>query len=207
MGSGLSPTPSWIWAAQVAARDAQRCDSGTPNRPRKGMTLPDCEAPPRGAATRFDWAERNLLLRAGISTFTVDRSGMVSIERLITTYQTNAAGLTDVSYLELGTIRTLDAILRRWISLYAKYQDSMLGPDGDEYGPGVPVLTPNGWKGEVAADYDDIVRAGWCKNAEAFKASMVAEIPTNQTDRLDFEGQPYIMQGLVTLAFKLAFRL
>ena len=207
MGSGASPTPPWIWAAQTAARDGQRCDSITPNRPRKGLTLPDCEAPARGASTRFDWSERNILLRSGISTYTVDRSGMVAIDRLITTYQTSAAGLPDVSYLAIETVRNLGGILLRWLALAAKYQDAMLGQDGDDYSPGVPVLTPRAWKGEVDADYADLIRAGRCKDAEAFRASMIAEINTLTTDRLDFSAEPRLVQGLVTLAFKIAFRL
>jgi len=56
----------------------------------------------------FTLEERNLLLRDGISTFTVDPDGTLRIERVITTYQTNTFGMDDVSLLKLNTKWTVD---------------------------------------------------------------------------------------------------
>jgi phage tail sheath gpL-like len=205
MGTSTSPTPPWVWAAQVAARDAQRVDSLNPNRPRRSMTLPDCEAPP--ASDRYDWGERNTLLYKGVSTFTVDRSGMVAIEKLITTYQTNPAGVLDAAYLAVETVRNLAGILKEWLSIASKYDTALLGNDEDSYSAGVPVVTPLSWKGEIAAHYATLVFRGRCKDAEGFTASMLAGINGADTARLDFEGQPRLVQGLNVIAFKLAFRL
>ena len=46
---------------------------------------------------RFTAAEREQLLRDGLSTFTVDADGSVRIERPVTTYQTNPQALDDPS--------------------------------------------------------------------------------------------------------------
>jgi phage tail sheath gpL-like len=204
MGSGLSPTPPWIWASQTAARDAQRCDT-QPNRPRNGMTLPDCEAPK--VTDRFDHDDRNLLLFDGISTFKVSAAGDVMIERLITTYQTNANSLADATYLSMETQRNLADLYLRQLALAGKYADYMLAPDGTEVDPGVPVLTPAGWRGELIAWYDQMVRAGRVKDAAGFAEDLVVEINADDTERLDTESAPRLIGGLVTMAHKIAFQL
>ncbi|MCZ7009896.1 phage tail sheath subtilisin-like domain-containing protein, partial [Salmonella enterica] len=87
VGTGKSPTPPWIWAAVVAGVDAKEPD---PARPRQTLPLPGCLAP--AEADRFTREERDILLHEGVSTYVVDAGGLARIERLITTYQTNASG-------------------------------------------------------------------------------------------------------------------
>ena len=48
---------------------------------------------------QYTLTERNSLLYAGMSTFTVDDDGTVRLEGVITTYQKNAFGAPDNSYL------------------------------------------------------------------------------------------------------------
>jgi phage tail sheath gpL-like len=204
MGTGTSPTPPWIWASQVAARDAQRCDT-QPNRPRNGMTLPDCEAPK--ATSRILDEDRNLLLFDGISTFKVSAAGDVMIERLITTYQTNANSLADATYLSMETQRNLADLYIRQLQLAGKYADYMVAPDGTAVDPGVPVLTPAGWRGELITWYDQMVRAGRVKDAAGFAEDLVVEINADDSERLDTESAPRLIGGLVTMAHKIAFQL
>jgi phage tail sheath gpL-like len=79
----------------VAAVLAAVCEfSGAidPARPFQTLALPGVLPPAQ--ADRFTRQERDLLLRDGISTFTVDQGGNVLIERVVTTYQTNASAST-----------------------------------------------------------------------------------------------------------------
>ena len=59
------------------------------------------------------------------------------IERAITTYQTNAFGDADVSYLDSETLHTLAYIIRNLKSVItSKYPRHKLANDGTKYGPG-----------------------------------------------------------------------
>lgn len=202
MGSGLSPTPSWIWAAQAAARDGQRSDSD-PNRPRKGLTLPDCEAPPKSGV--FDAEQRNLLLYDGISTFNVDQSGRCSIERLITTYQVNSSNQSDATYLAIETQRNLAGIYLELLTLGSKYADYKLMPDGTPVDPGGAVVSPSLYRGEIIAHYASLVRRARCYDPAGFAAELLVEIDPTDKERLNVEAPHRLVGGLVTLAQKISF--
>jgi phage tail sheath gpL-like len=61
---------------------------------------------------RFVLSDRNTLLFGGISTFTTDDDGTVRLENLITTYQKNAFGAADNSFLQVETLFLLAFVLR-----------------------------------------------------------------------------------------------
>lgn len=204
MGTGLSPTPPSIWAAQVAARDAQRCET-QPNRPRNGMTLPDCEAPKMGE--RFDGQERDALLHDGISTYKVGPDGRVMIERLITTYQVNVQGSPDITYLSVETVRNLADTYLDFLSLGDEHEADLIVPDGTNVDPGVPTVSPKQLKGEINARYRLRERRGLAKDPEGFAEDLVVEIDAVDPERINAHAVPRFVNGLVTLAFKLSFQL
>jgi phage tail sheath gpL-like len=205
IGSGLSPTPPWIFAAQAAGRDAQRCDSSNPNRPRNGLTLPDCESPTK--ANVFDAAQRNLLLFDGVSTYKTDQSGRVSIERLITTYQVNGASQSDATYLAMETQRNLARLYQEVLTLGSKYGDYLLAPDGSTAEPGSPVVTPALFRGEMIALNDSWGKRALTKDAKGFANDLIVEINPLDVERLDVQLAPRLVGGLVTLAVKISFML
>lgn len=204
MGSGNSPTPPWIWAAQAAARDAQRCDT-MPNRPRKGLTLPDCEAPK--VTERFDHDDRNLLYFDGISSYVADQSGNVSIDRLITTYQTDANGQADKTYLSAETVRNLADLYLRKLQLAGKYQDYLIAEDGTKADDGVPILTPKAWRGELIAWYEGMEKKGRVKDLAGYTEDLRVEIDEDDPERMNTESPDRLVNGLVTMAMKVAFQL
>jgi phage tail sheath gpL-like len=205
IGSGLSPTPFWIWAAQAAARDAQRCDTQNPNRPRNGLTLPNCEAPKK--ANIMNASQRNLLLYDGISTFKVDQSGRVSIERLICTYQLNSSGQPDATYLAIETMRNLWGIYKECLTLGAKYSDYLLAPDGTVTDSGSPVMTPALMRGEMVALNKSLMARARTKDAAGFETDLICELDPLDPERLNVQIAPRLVGGLVTLALKISFRL
>ena len=205
MGSGLSPTPPWTWAAQTAARDAQASDTQNPNAPRNGLTLPDCEAPPQ--LTAFDALQRNLLLYDGISTYKVDQSGRVSIERLITTYQVNTSGQDDATYLSIETLRLLALIYNELLQIGGKYGRHLLAPDGTNAEPGTALMTPGLFRGVMIGHNDSLERRALTYDAIGFETDLVVEIDPLDKNRLNANLPHRLVGGLVTLAMKISFQL
>lgn len=103
-----SITPSWLWAVDVGAAAAVSIKAD-PAVPIQYVPIP-AVAPP--IASRFVFSDRQTLLSTGGSTFTVGADGTVSIERLVTTYQTNAAGAPDTSWLDVETGASLTYVNR-----------------------------------------------------------------------------------------------
>ena len=70
MGFNDSPSPSYIWAADLAGTAAVSLRAD-PARPLQTLALSTVLAPP--LHSRFDLSDRNTLLWDGVSTFTVGR--------------------------------------------------------------------------------------------------------------------------------------
>ena len=103
-----SITPSWLWATDIAAQAAVsiRADPAVPIQ----YVPINAVAPPIGS--RFVFSDRQTLLSSGGSTFLCNADGSVSIERLVTTYQTNPAGAPDTSWLDVETGASLTFVNR-----------------------------------------------------------------------------------------------
>jgi phage tail sheath gpL-like len=103
-----SITPSWLLATDITAAAAVSIRAD-PAVPIQFVPIP-AVAPP--IASRFVFADRQTLLSTGMSTFIVGADGTVSIERLVTTYQTNPAGAPDTSWLDVETGASLTYVNR-----------------------------------------------------------------------------------------------
>lgn len=170
VGMGATPSPDYECAAVLGAVDEKEPD---PARPRQTLWLPNLLAPAK--ADRFDQTERNLLLQQGIATVVFDQSGKVYIERLITTYQTNALGIDDPTFLDITTLRTLAALRYTLnVRIQLKYPRHKLAADGTLVAPGQPVVTPAVIKGEIIALFDQWTDQGWTEGAS--KAQFVEEL-------------------------------
>jgi phage tail sheath gpL-like len=171
MGGQGSPTAPWVIAAVVGAVDAYEPD---PARPRQTLPLTGVLAPAESA--RYTLAERNIHLYDGISTFIIDQGGNCLIERLITTYQTNAFGVEDISYLDVETMRTI-AYLRYSVRarIALKYPRHKLANDGTAFAPGQAIVTPNIIRAELIALFQDWMAAGLTENIEQFKTDLIVE--------------------------------
>lgn len=183
MGFYDSPTPSWLWAAALAGTVAPsvRADPATPLQT---LVIQGVLAPP--VQSRFQLTDRNTLLFDGISTFTVADDGTVAIENLITTYQKNAAGNADNSYLEVETLYTLAYVLRAMKTVItSKYARCKLAADGTRFGPGANVVTPNLIRADLIAQYRELEQQGLVQNGDAFKAGLIVQKNTQNPNRVD----------------------
>ncbi len=204
-GMDGSPTPAWViasaYAAQVAASAAI-----DPARPFQTLALKGVLAP--AVHQRFTREERDLLLRDGISTFTIDAGGQVLIERPISTYRTNPFGLPDTAYLDLNTHFTVAYL--RWSvrsRIAWKYGRHKLADDGVPYGPGQAVVTPNVIKGELVALFLEWAAAGLVEDVEAFKAGLIVERDAGDPNRLNVLMPPDLVNQFRVFAAAVQFRL
>lgn len=168
-----SPSPSWLWAAALAGQAAVsvRADPGVPLQ-----SLPLNGILPPPVPKRWQPSLRNTLLFDGMSTFTVADDGTVMTENIVTTYQKNAQGVADDSYLEVETmyqlmleIRTMQAMLS------SKYARSKLADDGSRPAAGSNLVTPSTIKADIIALYNERADAGFVQGTAAFAAALVVQ--------------------------------
>jgi phage tail sheath gpL-like len=172
MGYFNAPDPPWIWAAQVGGYCAAslRVDPGLPLQ-YIGTTLK-----PPAIADRFTLAERNTLLYDGISTFRVSDAGIVTIERMCTTYQQNAAGAPDNSYLDVETMYGLMFVARDLTNyLLTRYARKKLVSDQTIVQPGSNCVTTTMIAASIVSEYRALEAAGYVQNSTNFQAGLIVE--------------------------------
>jgi phage tail sheath gpL-like len=133
-------------------------------------------APP--SDQRFTRAERDTLLYDGIATWITDLSGNVLIERCITTYQSNALGLPDPSYLDIQTLATLGEIRYQYKTRMTNrfiIPRFKLADDTFPVQPGSKVATPRTVKEETIALFTLLRDKGLIENLNDFIENLVAE--------------------------------
>jgi len=163
---------------------------------------------PPSEADRFTVAERNLLLHDGISTFFVDAGGKVRLEAMITTYQENAFGAPDESYLYLNTLLTLSYLRYDFRTYFLnKYPRYKLASDGTKFGAGQAIITPKIGKAEAIAWFREKEEQGLVENFEAFKRDLIVERNEQNPNRLDFLLPPDLVNQLRIIGAQIQFLL
>lgn len=199
------PMPAYEKAAETMAIAAYYA-AIDPARPIQNLAYKWCLPP--AAANRFTNEERNLLLFDGIATSKVATDGTMLVERLITTYKTNTAGASDISYLDSETLFTLMFIRHDWRDyIQRKYPRHKLADDGTRYGIGQAVVTPVVMKAEAIAKFREWEDLGLAENMADFKANLVAERNASDPNRMDMLLPPDLVNQLRIVANKIQFRL
>lgn len=182
IGLKSAPSPSYHYAAVLAAV-CEASGAIDPARPFQTLALPGILPPTE--ADRYTRPERDLLLRDGISTFTVDQ-GNVLIERVVTTYQTNAYGIDDISYLDLETKWTVDYMrfaFRARIAL--RFPRHKLADNGTSFAPGQAVATPNIIRGELLDVARQLELVGILEGFSQFKDELIVVRSLVDTGRVN----------------------
>lgn len=160
-------------------------------------------------ADLYSMEERDLLLHSGIATTKVE-GGVVQIEGLITTYQTNGAGAPDTSYLYFTTKSTLQYARYAFrVRIGTKYARAKLAADGTRASSGQTILTPKVGRSEAVDWYIDMINLGHFEEAglETFKENMVVMRNESDVNRMDWLLPPDLMNQFVTGAGNLQFLL
>lgn len=200
---GLASLAVEVLGAWVAR--AYKSLSNDPARPLQTLELVGVVAAPAGE--RFTLTEKQTLLTNGIAT-EYTQGGYVRIERSITTYQKNAYGVSDNSYLDVQTLFTLQYILRDLKSIItSKYGRHKLANDDVHFGAGQAVVTPAIIRGELIAQYQKLEEKALVENLEAFKQALIVERDATDPNRLNVSIGPDLVNQLRIFATLCQFRL
>jgi len=198
------PEPAWLVGAAVTGRESLFI-TNHPARPTQTGQLVGLMEP--ALADRFNLTERQTLLMNGIATLYVS-GGYVRIERAITTYQTNAFGDDDNSYLDSETLFTLAYIQKRLkTAITSKYPRHLLADNGTRYGPGLAIVTPSVIKSELIAQYKAMERLGIVENTDLFAKNLIVERNETDVNRVDVLLPPDVVNQLRIFAVLNQFRL
>ncbi len=205
LGYDGSPSSPWEFAAAMAGSIGGAIKAH-PARPTQTLPLNGVLAPPRGRRPKN--TERQSLLSRGIAQASYAEDGSVSLLRTVTTYQKNKWGQPDQSYLDCETLFTLMAVTRRLrAATTQKFPRALLADDGQDFGPGVPVVTPTSYKAELVAQYAEMAGDLWVEGVDAFKAATVVERDRTNPTRLNVLYAPVLMNGLRMFGVVNQFRL
>jgi phage tail sheath gpL-like len=167
--------------------------------PLKGILPPDPQ-------DRFNLSERNQLLFDGISTTTVNDGGVEQIERIITTYETNANGVDDPSYLDMVTLKTIAYVRYAMrVRVLTKFPRHKLAGDGNAFGKGQAIMTPSVMEAEMTALGMDLVEAGIIENLDQWKSGMIYEIPDGDVNRMNAVFTPDLVNQFRVFAARISF--
>ena len=205
--SGFYDSPSCPeeWAAAWGAQAAWNLNND-PARPLHTLQLKGILAPP--IENRFNQSERNILLYDGIATWICDSSGNVLIERSITTYQTNALGVTDPSYLDIQTLATLGEIKYQYkIRMVNRFiiPRMKLADDGFPVQPGSNVVTPRTIKQEILSLFAELQLEGLIENFNDFKDNLIVQRNSSDVNRVDVLLPPDLINQFRILASVIQF--
>ena len=155
---------------------------------------------------RRTFSEKNSILNAGISTHNVQNDGAVAIDRLITTYKTNALGAEDTSFQNTNTMFNLSFMRQsyriRMLSLYPRHK---LADDGTRFGAGQPIATPSSIKGDTIALYQEWIDLGLAEDIDAFAESLSVERDDVNRSRVNTVMQPILIGQLYQFDTTLQF--
>lgn len=198
-----SLTPHWLWAPAYAATCivALRAD---PGRPMQTLVVNGVSAP--GPNSAFDLSDQNTLLWSGISTFSVSDAGIVTLQKVITTYQQNAFGQPDDSYLGIETMYQLMFLLNDLQTFVTStYPRCKLAANMSVIPPGSFIVTPAQIKQDLIAHYNALCNAGLAQNPAAFAAGIVVEQNAQNPNRVDVLYNPTVMNQLNIFAALVQF--
>lgn len=198
-----TPNPMWEYAAVYGGRNAVflNADSARPTQSGELTGI----LPPR-AGKRFIFTERQTLLTNGLAT-SFFSGGTLKIERAITTYQKNAFGQSDPSYLDSETMHLNTTVLRRFRSIVTtKYPRHKLADDGTRFGAGQAIVTPSVIRGELISEYGKMELEGLVENSALFAKYLIVERNATNPSRCDVLLPPDLVNGLRVFAVLNQFR-
>jgi phage tail sheath gpL-like len=195
-------------ASLVGAVLGQVAEKGNQDPARPFQTLPLAGILPPRREDRPTLSELDTLLHNGIATLQADEGGVMRIQRLITTYQTDGASNPDTAYLNLNSKLTLSLLRAQFLSRFSsKYPRHKLAGDDAAIGSGQAVLKPSIAKAEAIAIFRDWEEAGYVENVSQFKDDLIVERNATNVDRLDILLPPDLVNQLRQVGVLFQFRL
>lgn len=184
LGSQTSPTPPWEWAAWLGALAVQHL-STAPELSRPLQFLPAVGIlPPESRATWFDTDDRQSLYAAGIAGYRVARDGTVQIDRLVTTYKTNAQDVPDATFRDIETMAQGMFTSRYFRSAVSNAHGRQALADENPQNVAA-IVTPRDIRNTLIHAYEDLVALGVTEKPEVFARSVVVERDPSNPNRVN----------------------
>lgn len=196
-------TPPMEFAAEYAALVAIS-GQARPNLPLHRIAMANAIAP--AEADLFTRDERNMLTFDGVATSNVV-AGVVQTSATITTFQLNASGLPDDSYLYLETSLTLSLLRFSWrVWLASRYPRALLAEDGVAIASGVKVMTPSQGKLEAVAWFREQESQSYVQDAQQYIDDLDVQIDGSNPRQLNLLLSPNLVKQLVGTSTIMQFR-
>lgn len=130
---------------------------------------------PPSQPNQWTFSEQNSLLYEGLSVFSVGDDSTVYILRLITTYQENAAGMPDDSYLDCETMNQLAYVIRDLREFQTPYLTKKLVSDTTRIAAGSNAINAPVVKQALISRYAALEDAGYVQNSANFAAAIIVQ--------------------------------
>lgn len=203
MAANETPQPAYVWAAANAAV-ASKSLSIDPARPLQTLILNGLL--PAKRERLWTQTERNQLLFDGMATHKVTSDGRVQIERQITTYQNNASGLPDASYLDIQTPETLERIrFKQRSAASQRYPRHKRADDDFPLIPGQAIVRPKDMRAFLLELYRQMMDLGWVEDFENYESTLIVENDSNDASRMNINDQPNLVNQFRVHAQKTQF--
>lgn len=198
------PTVPWAWAASLMGVASGKLNDD-PSRQLRGLVLPGIVGP-RPPDRRTD-IEEELLLEAGGTTFHITRTGAVVLQRVVSLYLVNDAGVNDPAYHDIMEIKVATRIRHDWHGYFAlMYPSNKLADDGSlaaQYD--TTVVTPGRAKGSYTARMQLWGQLGWVEDTvnQARNSTFVRDV--SDRNRLNSRMLYTRVGNMMVLAAQLQF--
>jgi phage tail sheath gpL-like len=198
-----SVTPAYLINAAAGAQIALSA-SINPASPLQNIPLIGIKPPFQN--NRADIETRNSQILKGVGSITTI-GNTPTIERVVTTYKRNNAGMPDDSYQCAETMLTL-SYLRTDFKQYfwTKYNRHNLAENENNLDPSLKILTPNLAKCEAIACFMKWEKNGLVQNLEEFIDDLKVELNINNSRRLDIMMSPTLIKQLLQVAVQIRFK-
>ena len=180
MGVNGSPSPVWAWAAALGAQIQLHKNLGAPlseaveiSRPMHTLELVGIY-PPKDISKQWSLSDRQSLYYNGISGYVVAPDGRVLIDRVVSTYRTNASGASDTTWLDVET-RYQTAYALRYLKSIVTQTYARVALAYDNPGNIQGLVTPTDIKSTIIHAYQALVNAGVMKDRQEFADNLIVE--------------------------------
>ena len=181
LATNTYPAPLWCWIAAVGGLIGASKNLGAEltaaieiARPMQTLELQGLRAP-AAASAKWGQADRQALYSCGMSALTFGPDGTPRIDRILTTYQVNAWGVPDTTFLGIETI-AIAAYVRNYMKqrVTATYPRSVLRNDNPNGLQGV--TTPGQIKATLVHAYTELDQIGGVvENTDLFAKYLIVE--------------------------------
>lgn len=185
-GASGSPHPSYLWSSAITARLFPYLTDiayGNISVAHKGLSLIGIGAP-RDPSVWPNYNGRNTLNQSGISTWEVAADGTVQISKIVTTYQTGAAGQPDAVFRDIQAVyQCSEGMKYMRAELGAMFsQKAIANANPGSLGA---MVTPADMKAAIVGIYSDLCARGVYQDADTFAKLIVVRINPTNPNRFD----------------------